>query len=410
MKLLSFQTGSRSVLAVSFADLVRTFGRSSAVLMLPIYFLQVRGVSFIDIGIVLAAGSLISSPVSIAGGSIADRIGRRPLFILLPLLSFILFGAISAEIFMNAPILLLFVTLVLTQPVGNLQRIVDSAVVSDVTMVHERSHAFSVMRLASNLGFSLGPVVGGVVSIAGFGYAFMIPAAANLAEEVVYVRYLLESRPPSGTEPSQRRRIRIPSDDRLFILVALVLTFSEFAIGQWGSTLTLFLSHSYSYSTAEIGIIYSLNGIVVVTLQLPTNRALSRFSDISRLMIGMLLYSATFLVFGLTDVLALLLVNVVFLTMGENIFSPTSTAYISKIAPADRRGEYFGAFSAMNMFASPFASLLGAVLLTRFSTSAAVIWLIVSLLCILSVVMLKAAGSRAEASGRIAEPATVGLD
>ena len=408
MRFFNFETGSRSVIAISFADLVRTLGRSSAVLMLPIYLLEVRHVGFIVIGSVLAVASIVASPLSLAGGGIADRIGRRPLFTLLPLLSCLLFSSISAEIFLNVHVIFLFLTLVMTWPVSSLQGTVDSAVISDVTLPQQRMHAFSLMRLAANLGFSLGPALGGIVSTVNFGYAFIIPAAANIVEEFVYLIYVKESRPLQTPQRRREgRRVKLPVDDRVFLLIALVLTFCEFCIGQWGNTLTLFLSHSYGYSTASIGLVYSLNGVIVVLLQLPVNSALSRFSDTVRLMLGMVLYSVTFLVFGLTDIFGLLLVNVVFLTIGENTFSPTSSSFVSRIAPADRRGEYFGSYNAMVLFTSPASSFLGAALLTWFSGTPEIMWGIVSALCAMAVLLLRLSGRMVAASGRDYERQTV---
>ena len=62
----------------------------------------------------------------------------------------------------------------------------------------------------------------------------------------------------------------------------------------------------------------------------------------TRVAAGLLIYAATFAVFGLTKNVALLFIDVVFLTIGENVISPPMTSVIGRIAPDKRRGEYYG--------------------------------------------------------------------
>jgi len=376
-----------AVNAVALADMVRTLGRSSAILLLPVYFLIQRHEPFLVVGLVVSASSLLSAPVASWGGAITDRIGRRPLFTLLPLISFATFTLLFYEIFVHAAILILFGTFVLLFPVGSLQRTIDSTVISDIVPQNQRNRAFSRLRLASNVGFSLGPAVGGLIAVSGFDYLMLFPAFANLAEEFVYLSFVSESLEVTETR-SVRRSFAFPGDDRLFLQIMLILVFCEFAIGQWGTTLTLFLGKVYSYSTAQIGLLYSVNGIVVVLLQLPVTRMMSLYSEFSSLIAGMFLYSITFLVFGLTSFFSLLVLDVIFLTVGENLVSPSTLVLISRLAPQSRRGEYFGSYSAVSSFASPAVTLTGVYVLSIFSHRPLAVWTVVAILALSSVPLL----------------------
>lgn len=391
--IISFSHNSRSVLAVSFADLVRTLGRSSSVILLPIYFLIDRHASYILIGVVIAASYLLTAPFGIMGGALADRVGRRPLFTILPLLSAFVFILMSIEIFTRAPLLMLFTTFLFTSPIGSLQGTVDSAVLSDLTSPDERTKAFSVLRLASNVGFSLGPALGGLVSVVGYGILMLIPAIGNIVEEAVYIMLVKETLPrKESANPAvtslRRAMIAFPSSDRPFMIILGVMVIAQLCLGQWGTTLTLFLSSSYHLTAAQIGLMYSLNGAVVVIFQLPVNRLIGRFADINRLIAGVALYAISFFMFGIFSFYPLILTTAAILTIGENVYSPTASALISKIAPPNRRGEYFGAYSAVSAFTAPMIVLFGSLLLTTLSGKPAVLWGIVAFLGLTACLLL----------------------
>lgn len=391
-----FSRNTRSVLAVGFAGMIRTLGRSSAVILLPVYFLIDRHSSYMLIGAVIAVSFLFTVPMGIIGGTLADRVGRRPLFTVLPFLSALGFFAMSVEIFSNAPLWLIFLSFICTSPLGDLQRTVDSAVLSDLTLPTERTKAFSILRLASNFGFALGPALGGFIAIFGFGVLMLMPAAGNVFEGIVYTLLVRETLPDSesgdATVSSPKKLISYPSADRPFMIIIGVMIVAQLCIGQWGTTLTLFLSSSYHLSTAQIGLMYSLNGAIVVLFQLPVNRMMGRYPDLSRLIAGVALYSVSFVMFGIFSLYLLVLVSAAILTIGENIYSPTESTLISKMAPRNRRGEYFGAFSATAALASPMIILFGSFLLTVFSKEPAVLWGIIAVPGIMACLMLWKAG------------------
>ncbi|MCL4317742.1 MAG: MFS transporter [Candidatus Thermoplasmatota archaeon] len=381
---LGFSKNSDRIVAVCFADMIRTLGRSSTIILLPIYFLTLRHSSYFIIGLVVAAGYLFAAPFSMMGGTLADRIGRRPLFTVLPMLSAIVFLLMSIEIFTGIQLWILYLTFIFASPIGTLQGTVDSSVLSDLTQSNERIKAFSLLRLFSNVGFALGPALGGFVSTLGYSLLLLVPTAGNLIEELVYLALVRESMTDERNEEDiritpGRSLISFPYADRSFMLIIGIIVVASVCLGQWGTTLTLFLSGSYHLSVARIGLMYSLNGVVVVLFQMPVNRLMAKFHDIDRLAAGVLIYAISFIMFGLFSVYYLILITTAILTIAENIFSPAVSTLISKIAPSNRRGEYFGAYSAVNAFTSPLFIVFGAFLLTSLTHSPLLIWAIVSL-------------------------------
>ncbi len=352
---------NRPVAVITTMQLVRTMGRSMVWVFAPIYYADYYHISFFTIGILFFLGTVITFPFGIYGGNIVDRLGRRSMGLLLPPLSAALFFAFATTAFLRIGGLVSFVLFILIFPLADLEGIVDQVIVTDVVAEHERINAFSLNRIGANVGFSIGPALGGFLSIFGFGWPFLVPAFGSIVVFFVFLLYIVETKP--RLDPSKRsaggKRELFPRGDGRFLQVVIILSLISFVAGQWGTTLTLFLSRGYHLSDQEIGLMYTLNGIVVILFQIPVNMALSRWSDFSRLALGSLIYSSSFFLYSLSGVFAFVLLNTFYLTIGENVLAPVQTSIISKISPEDRRGQYFGAYYSISGMIVRMAPLLG---------------------------------------------------
>jgi len=95
---------------------------------------------------------------------------------------------------------------------------------------------------------------------------------------------------------------------------------------------------------ADFGLLLSLNGLLVVLLELPISSITMRHPPKEMISIGFLLVG---LGFGLTAVahsLIALMGTVAIWTLGEMIGAPISYAYVADIAPAHLRGRYQGLY------------------------------------------------------------------
>lgn len=170
------------------------------------------------------------------------------------------------------------------------------------------------------------------------------------------------------------RKIRFPWNDKIFMGWSLLIALSFFAVGQWGPPLTLFLSSDYLFTAYQIGIMYAINGIVVAVFQLPVNRLLSKFSDPRRISLGMVVYAFTFLMISFSSNFYFILLDIAFLTIGENMTSPPITSSIGKMAPSDKRGQYYGVFQVFSSTISPLAIVFGTSILPFFLHMPVIFW------------------------------------
>ncbi len=374
---------NRTLLAISISELLRVMGRSGGWIFIPIYLITIRDVSFFTVGILFFISSAFTIPTSIYGGNLIDRFGRKKMAVLLPPLLMIVYSTISAGIYFNYSIFLIFAAFISIGPLSSIQGITDTVMVTDTTAEKDRINAYSLVRIAANIGFSIGPALGGLVVIFNYSYVTVIPAIGAIAELFLYIRFVNETLPTRKAENIKKNSISFPYEDKLFIIIGFLLAMSSFAVGPWEYILNQFFSRAYYFSSWQIGMLFAVNGLTVILFQLPINHILKNVSELNRISLGMLIYAASFFVIGITDNFYLLILDVIFLTFGENTISPAISSIIGKIAPMDKRGEYFGGFSMINGVIGPFSPVFYEYLLSIFIHQFIALWGIISIICII---------------------------
>ena len=227
---------NRYVGAISMAQLIRVLGRSQAWIFIPLYLSSVRHIPYVYVGVLFFLTALTALPFSIYGGNFIDRIGRRAAAVWLPPIMTAIFMVMAVAVYLHLPDLILYVAFILVEPFSNMQGILDNVVLTDTTSEVERMDAFSIVRIGGNIGFSLGPAIGGFLSRINYSLVFLVPALAAVGELYLYVKYVKETRP---AEPMRSEKMQMPISDRPFMVLCILITSVWFIAGQWGTTLTL---------------------------------------------------------------------------------------------------------------------------------------------------------------------------
>ncbi|MCL5874411.1 MAG: MFS transporter [Candidatus Thermoplasmatota archaeon] len=370
---------NKIVTTISIAELLRLMGRSGVWVFIPIYLLEVRSIPYIEIGILFVLSGIAAIPVSIFGGNLVDRVGRRKIALLMPPMLAVLFFVMFLGINFNLSNLYIYSSFVLFAAVATLQSVVDMVIVTDSTNDIDRIDAFSLTRIGANVGFSLGPAISGFVVSYNYAILPLIPLISESLGFYLFYKYINYNEAPPQAEKSL---ISFPRGDNRFLMISILLSLAFFATGPWAYILNQFLSKIDLIPNFIIGLLFATNGAVVVGLQLPVNRLFYKTDDMKRVAVGLLIYAATFVVFGITRNIALLFLDVVFLTIGENVISPPMTSVIGRIAPEGRRGEYYGGFSLLSNFVSPFSPIVYAAMLAFFYRSPIILWGLIGVICV----------------------------
>lgn len=343
---------------------------------------------YFTIGIVLFVMAVSSVPTGMYGSNLIDTLGRRKMALVVTPMMAIVFLLISYGVFLNVNVYLLYGFLVLVEPLMVVQGALDNAIIADVTTPRQRTDAYSLVRIMLNMGFALGPSVGGFVAGLSYGYIFLIPFVLGIIEFSLYAKYVPDTFKVERSTLVKKKKFPFPSKDFGFLFACLLMSIMFLVTSQWGTTLTLFWSSFDHINDVQIGILYGTNGLYVALGQLPTNKLLLHMQDHMRLLLGFMLYSFAFLGLAFFRGFYFLLFDVFVITMGENVTAPIISTIISKMAPPDRRGQYFGVFQVFSNLASPSAPVFGTYFLQYYPQNEGILWEITFLMSLVILVVM----------------------
>ena len=353
---------------------VNRFG--SFVLPFLVLYLIRRGYTVVQAGAVVGLYGVGSLLASVVGGYLADRVGRRT--------------AIAVSMFTSAAILValsqaqqLAAIAVLTALAGltaELYRPASSALLADLVPVGRRVTAFALYRLAINAGFAMGPAAAGFLADRSFLWLFWGDALTSAVFGVLAVAALPER--PHG-KPVQEGRgevVRAILQDRIFVRFLVASIVVGFVYVQSTSTFALHVRDS-GLSNAIYGSLISVNGLMVIVLELGVTSVTQRLRPRRVIASGMLLVGVGFGLTALAHTVPALALTVVVWTLGEILNAPVASAYVADIAPPHMRARYQGAWGLTWGLAAILAPLVG----TRvYAWNASGFWLLCASLGVLA--------------------------
>jgi MFS family permease len=317
---------------------VNRFG--SFVVPFLVLYLTRRGFGVAQAGSAVAAygaGEVLAGGI---GGYLADRLGRRPTIALSTYSSAAAMLMLSQMRVYGAILALAFVAGLVSEA----RRPASLALLVDLVSPGRRVTVFAVLRLAENLAFAAGIALGGFLANSSFLWLFLGDAASSVVYGTVALAALPEGRKSSRQE--ERGGYRGVLADRAFVLFLVATLLLAFVYFQQQATLPLHVRDS-GLSNADFGLLLSINGLLVLVLELPISSLTMRRPPRQMTALGFLLVG---LGFGLTAVahsLFTLAATVAVWTLGEIVAAPVGYAYVADISPQHMRGRYQGVYGVV---------------------------------------------------------------
>ncbi len=364
----------RSVWALVILRLVTAGGISMSLPFLSLYLHQQRGLPMTVVGTIMMLSALLSPAGRLAGGDLADRIGRRPVLMWAVASRSSLFLALAALIWHDAAVWAIALCYSAVRLSGAFAMPCISALIADLTPPEQRTEAYGLLRVGSNVGWAAGPAIGGYLAvILPYASLFSFSAFASAASLALVFTLERETRSVQTREQMSAGLLATLRDRRFTSFVGLAILVLLVS-GQLVSTLSIFTVDRLGFSEARYGGLLTLNGALVVALQYPLARLTSRIQRHRALVLGSILYGLGYLALGWLHSYVALLGVIAVVTLGEMIFQPTALGVAADMAPPGRRGTYLGTFGlaeALGWSAGPF---LGGVLLDAFPREPALMW------------------------------------
>ncbi len=357
------------LMATAFIDMV---GLLMVIPLLPFYAKSLGGDQGIDlhlgivtyhvgIGQVVAllvsaftVAQLVSAPL---WGRFSDRFGRRP-----ALCVALAASAVAYVIFAFASNLWLLFLSRLVQGAGGGTVGVIQAYVADATEPQDRARSLGWLSAATNLGVSIGPVLGAAAVVAGnrvhLGSGVdmgerapgLFAALLCLVNLAFAWRFLREARQP-GVEAHAKAPKR--SGEAIWRVVShsaepssRLIWMYAISIGAFqgvNSILALYLAARFGVTKETIGFFFTYIGAIsVFTRVLLLGRAVDSLGEARLSRAGMAFLALGLALLPLAGSLPMLALAVAFLPLGAAFTFPCVTALLSRVIQSNERGLYMG--------------------------------------------------------------------
>jgi MFS family permease len=245
-------------------------------------------------------------------------------------------------------------------------RIGADAMMADLLPVEKRIQGYSLFRMSSNLGISIGPVIGGFITTGSYTIAFLLAAAGMIFYSGLLFIRAHETKPPElKTEIIRNGRFGgydIIFSDRIFVVFLAAFMLVWIGVTLIWQLLPVYTITNYQIPENQFGFIFATNALMVVSLQIFVSRSLKGISSEAKLTIGGIIYAlAVFGVAFATGFWGFWLCMVV-MTIGELVLVPTSTTFVANVAPEDMRGRYMSIYGLAQTTAHGIGPLMGGYL------------------------------------------------
>ena len=357
----------RPVLAVQFCGSV---AMSALWTYIGIWALERLDASSTAIGITFTCGALAATATGYLGGHLSDYLGRKPL---------ILVGFGLESVFVLAYLaaggreLLGLALVVVASALGSLAQGADQALVADLVPEERHEQAYASVRVASNLGVVIGPPIGGVLLLGeDWNRLFLgVAVMAGLAF-LVGLRWLPTRGEFTPEGPPERGSFGVIRQDKAFLLFLVSGMLAYLVYVSYETVLPITAVDSHGLSPSTWGFLVIINPALVTFFQLRLTRRVEHVPAAPKLAVAMLLMGFPFLLLSLDGSIPLFAFVITVFVIGEMLWVPTSQGIAARLAPADLRGAYMGAFGSTAGFAFAIGPLAGLAL--RDATGDTVVW------------------------------------
>lgn len=376
----SYAALDRRIWVMAIARAVNTMGLSLVMAFLAVYLVEERGATGLLYGGLLFVANAFQSAAQAWAGAYSDRVGRRRLMIGALYARAVLLVALGLEIEASVSMWLFAPTLVVNAMLRGCFEPVAYALVADVVTAKDRVRAFGLQRMGTNLGWAMGPALGGALTHwLSFGQVFMIAAiilvgAAVLTSTVTETRVRTREQRTRAATVGFRASVRESWSDPLMRRLAITTWFFALAHAQLFATLSVYVTEGVGLDKASLGLLYMINGLAVVLLQLPAVRLVDSKGLRFGMVAGAVLYVAAFMIFGAATGIAVCAAGVITMTVGEVIFAPAHQTAVATIAPQGRVGSAFGLIGLVQVSGIAVAPIFGGLAFDIFLTRPHIMW------------------------------------
>lgn len=364
-----------------------TFINRSGTMVIPflsLYLTKSLDFSLTDVGWIMSFFGLGSVVGTWIGGKLTDKIGYYKVMLVSLFGTGILFFLLQFATTFNQFCLGIFAVML----VADAFRPAMFVALSAYSKPENKTRSVTLIRLAINLGFSAGPVIGGLI-ITAIGYEGLFWADGITCVLAAFL--LLKVLNPRKVKVQDEVKVENPISaykDKAFWIFFVAMFIFGFVFLQYFSTMPLYYEDHHFLSEFEIGLLMGLSGIFIFLFEMPLIKWLedSKKSKVKLIALGLFLVALSFIILNLTGWIGVLIIGILLMSIGEMIAFPFSNAFAVERAKKGNQGEYMALYSISFSLSHIFSHNIGMQMVAKFGFE--ITWTAITIFALLGVLIL----------------------
>lgn len=334
-------------------------------------------------GRMLALYSLVSFILSPFWGTLSDRIGRRPV-ILTGLIgfaaSFLLFGLAGDSL------ALMYASRALGGLFSGAVASVIVAYVADITPPEKRTKGMGLVGMSIGLGFTLGPGIGGLLSVFSLQAPFFAASALALLTFFLAAWKLKESLSlEKRILTSEKRASRWTAFQGPLKYLYVLAFFVTFTLAGMEATLQFFGMKRFDVTPLQVGLLFFVCGLVGALVQGGVvRRRIKKGEEAKYITIGLVVSAIGFFLLLYAHSLWWAILSLAVFGVGNALIRPCVTSLITQKTKVGQ-GVASGLSSSMDSLGRIAGPLLGSML---FTVELGLPYLVGGILCLAALVLV----------------------
>jgi DHA1 family tetracycline resistance protein-like MFS transporter len=336
-------------------------GFSIVLPLLPFLGLSI-GLTPVQIGLIISVFSfcqLFASPIT---GKLSDHFGRKPLFILSQISTFLGFIFLG---FATTAVLLIIARLIDGLFGSNMT--VSQAYISDITEPKHRTRVYGYSSGVFGAGLIFGPAIGGLLSRINYSVPMFFAAAITLVSIALVVLFLPETITKKTEKISLNFNDVVPIDDvKRFVKAPkvrnslLMFFFYNVAFFLFISNLGLFAEAQFHVTADQVSFYMAWIGTLRVILQTVLIAGLLRALGEDRLLItGIISMVISMLILAFSAEYLFVFFPLIFLAYGSGVSRPILTSKLTNNVTQKETATILGVNNSLNSLAQIITPILG---------------------------------------------------
>lgn len=332
--------GSRALWPLLACQALLTAGLALSYPFFALYLHRDRGLPMGWVGFWLFAMTAAGAAAAYFGGELSDTRGPRAVMTAALLGRAAFVGGLAVAVWTAAP---LWIVVALHVAGGCVGHLFDPAIRSWIAArvpPQGRVTLYGRQRVAVNVGWAVGPALGGLLAAESYALTFAATSAlCLLCAGVAAFGLPADASARAGDTASASGILAAGRDARFLRFCAWSLVLA-IVTAQLVAPLSVHAVQFVGLTERQVGALFAINGVLVILGVVPA--AQLPMSLTAALAAGCGLYAAGYALVGFAPGFWTLALAMVVLTLGEIVVSPRMPTLTAELAPANLVGRYIG--------------------------------------------------------------------